>query len=227
MCRRSTFFLTSIGLPLALFIWALGGLVCKAQDSLTVRGWLPPQYTIPANGMGMQIQTSLEGMSWDSTWHRFARLDPVVAWSKGPLGQAQIQTQWPRSGDSLTVEVTVDSTGLTWRTPNDTLLAAWSSPTGGCFPVTPHANSVNFAALIQDIPFESKREDISLQWIQNQCLRTTSLKLILDSFDDENRRLTLIRKTNFHDLEAVGSLDQNFTTSYYREAFTLWWTRVR
>ena len=227
MCRRSTFFLTSIGLPLALFIWALGGLVCEAQDSLTVRGWLPPQHTTPTNGMDLQIQTSLEGMSWDSTWHRFARLDPVLAWSQGPLGQAQIQTQWPRFGDSLTVVVTADSTGLNWRTPNDTLVADWSSPTGGCFPVTPHASSVNFVALLQDIPFESKREELSFQWIQNQCLRTASLKLIIGFFDDESRRLTLIQKTNFHDLQAVGSLEQDFTTSYYREAFNLWWKHVK
>ena len=212
---------------MTLLFWALGGLVCEAQDSLTVRGWLPHQHTTPVNGLVLQIQTSLEGMSWDTTWHRFARLDPVVVWSKGPLGQAQIQTQWPRLGDSLTVVVTADSTGLNWRTPNDTLVAAWSNPTGGCFPATPHANSVNFVALLQDIPFESKRELLSLQWIKNQCLSTTSLKLILGSFDDENRRLTLIRKTNFHDLEAVESLNQNFTTSYYREAFNLWWTRVR
>jgi hypothetical protein len=208
------------------FFGAYAPTVFSGQDSLHVLGWTPPTDDPLALEIPLQIKTSIHNLSWDSTWHLVPRNAPILIWTKGTMGQAQLQAEWPRYGDSLTVRLTADPEGIIWESPVDTLIALWSPATTGCFPVTTGLEAMAFVNRIKAIPFESKRELNTVQWSKNECLSTSILKLILDVFDDENRKLTLIKTANISDPKNAGTLVQSFSTARYTEAFSLWWEGV-
>lgn len=206
-----------------VLLWASLWLICSpgwGQDSLDVRARIiasPDSLDLP-----LHLTWGTQPASFDSAWHRIARSAAPSAWAEWPLGRAQLHTRWPRFADSLEIWMTADSSRLTLIVGRDTLQQAWSTSTSGCFPAVSATELTRWMHGLEDIPFESRRHDLTLRWLESQCLSVTHLGQLLDTFDDEARRLALIQRAQVVNPTALPSLADRFVSSRYRAAFTDW-----
>ena len=201
--------------------WASCATLC-AQDSLWVRGG------IQAGGDGIPAEVhwrfgpAAPDPGLDTLWMPVHRQAPLTCWGSSEFGRSQMEANWPRYTDSVTVSLFPDSSGLVLCLGPDTLRQKWTLATSGCFPATPSAAFQTWLLRQSDTPFERRRHDAALAWLQDHCLTVPHLGRLLDSFDDEGRRLTLLKRAQVVRPGQLGTLSNRFFSSHYRAAFDAW-----
>lgn len=192
------------------------------QDSLWVQGRIEPGQDSLNATLHWQFSDTPPPAAMDTTWTRIGRNGGLTCWGEGKMGRAQIEQAWPRYRDSVMVTLMADSAGLILVLATDTLMQRWTPSTGGCFPATPGSAIDRWLAQQEDVPFESRRHQAALAWISGQCLTAESLGRLLDTFDDEARRLSLLQAAPVVRPEALHTLSNRFFSSRYRAAFDGW-----
>ena len=206
---------------LLLGLW-LSCAALLAQDTVWVRGAITPG----PDSLAISVEWRMGGQSpapgLDSMWMPVDRMQPLLCWGQGDLGRAQLEAAWPRFADSVHVALFPDSAGLTLTLGADTLLQAWSPAHEGCFPATSKAVLTAWLDEQAAIPFERRRHDAAMAWLKGHCLTVGDLGRLLDSFDDESRRLSLIQQASVVRPAELNALSNRFFSAHYKSAFQRW-----
>ena len=212
---------TRIAQPLLLgFLMATSAV--WGQDSLWIQGRIKPGQDSLKATLQWQFDNTPPPAAIDTAWTRVGRNGGLTCWSEATLGRAQIEQAWPRYRDSLMVTLFADSAGLVLVVAPDTLIQPWTPSTGGCFPATPSTAINRWLTQQEGVPFESRRHQAALAWISGQCLTTESLGRLMDTFDDEARRLSIVQAAPVARPDALQSLSNRFFSSRYRAEFEGW-----
>lgn len=209
-------------LPLWMWCSAL-----YAQDSLWVRSEVDPgPDTLAAECHWLATGMDKRG-DRDTLWTQVARHSSLSVWGTSARGRAQLETPWPQHGDSLTVALWADSAGLHCVLALDTLKGPWSPRTAGCFPAAPLKEWNRFHEALLEQPFESQREAMSKAWLDQHCLTLQMAAELAEGFDDERRRLDLLKLASVTQPSLRGKWKDTFSSNRYREAFDAWWMQAQ
>ena len=192
------------------------------QDSLWVTGRIEPGQDSLNATLHWQFGNTPPPAAMDTAWMPISRNGGLTCWGEGTMGRAQIEQAWPRYRDSVLVTLMADSAGLVLVLATDTLVHPWTPAGTGCFPATPNSAIDRWLAQQEGVPFESRRHQAALAWISGQCLTTESLGRLMDTFDDEARRLSLLQAAPVVRPEALHTLSNRLFSSRYRAAFDGW-----
>ena len=189
-------------------LWVKGGVIQSGDSIIAALNWR------------LSGRDPLPGL--DTTWSRLSRTEGLIAWAKTDSTQAQIEAQWPRWTDSVAFSLFLDSAGLRLQLLSDTLLASWAPLQLGCFPSSSDQDLQRLMGSLSDLPFESRRFDLATAWMQDHCLTPIALRRLADGFDDEGRRLRLVKSAAITTPDALPSLSSLFFTTRYQDEFLQW-----
>lgn len=194
-------------------LWVKGGVITSADSIHATLDWR-------LNG-----RAPLPGL--DTVWSRLPRTGGLVAWAKTDSTQAQLEAPWPRWTDSVVFSLFLDSAGLGLQLMSDTLMAPWAPLQSGCFPASSDRDLQRLMGSLSELPFESRRFDLAIAWMQDHCLTPLALRRLADGFDDEGRRLQLLQSATLTTPDALPSLSSLFFTTRYQDEFLQWLEQQR
>lgn len=212
----------------AVFLLLTGCLRGHAQwsppsDSLFLEGAITTMVDSLLPGLTMQVWIGgQEFQPGDSIRFKARRPVDVQCWARCTLGQVQFEADLPMRADSIPIAIHIDSAGVALAWKGDTLTSGWQPATHGCFPAAPRAE---FDALLAEAaaePFESMRLTLCGEWLDGHCLTPQQLLRLAAVFDDEERKLNLIRRASCSDPAGIHALETVFSSQYFLEAFRKW-----
>lgn len=214
----------------AFFILSIMGLAAAAgaqrqarTDSIVIEGSVT---TVPDSLLpGLELQVDLAGHMLhpgDSLAASVPGHSAVRAWGSCVLGRAQWETGLPARVDSISFNLLVDSTGIALCWPTDTVRCAWQPTNNGCFPATSNRDVVRILEQAAGEPFESARFELWRSWLPNRCMSLDQLRSIASLFDDEGRKLDIIRSAPCTEPDRLTELAPLFDSKHYRNTFLEW-----
>lgn len=213
--------LHSLILSLTL-VSTIAGLAQNSKDSVWVRGTLLLANDSIALEMDWRLDGEIPKPGADTLWTQVLRNSELTAWARTDSTQVQMASNWPKWRDSLAFTLVLDTGGFKLRSPEDTLTAFWQPLQSGCFPTTSTRDLEKMLASLSDTPFEAQRYDTAILWLRRHCLTIPSLRRLVNGFDDERRKLSLLQGARITHPEGLPSLRSLFFTARYQEEFQQW-----
>lgn len=211
----------SLILSLTLVL-TFAGRAQNSKDSVWVRGGLLPASDSIALEMAWRLGGEIPKPGADTLWTQVPRNSELTAWARTDSTQVQMASNWPKWSDSLAFTLVLDTAGFKLRMPDDTLTVLWQPLHSGCFPATSTRDLEKMLTSLSDTPFEAQRYDTALLWLRRHCLTIPGLRRLVNGFDDERRKLSLLQGARITHPEALPSLGSLFFTTRYQEQFRQW-----
>ena len=209
-------------IPLLSAILLSFGLQASVADSLWVRGGLLPAADSSMVEINWHLNGEIPESGSDTLWKRVPLSGGLFAWARTDSTQVQLEADWPRMADSVDYTLSADSTGLTVVLGADSLHADWKPAQSGCFPAASKRDFDLLVASLAELPFESRRHETAVLWMQRHCLTLTALRRLADTFDDEGRRLSLLQGARVTNPDALSTMGSLFFTNRYEAEFHTW-----
>ena len=192
-------------------------------DSLVIEGSVTnvPDSLLP----GLELQVDIAGHilhPGDSLTACVPGHSSLRAWGSCALGRTQWESGLPARVDSIAFELVADSAGIALCWPTDTVRLPWQPMADGCFPATSNRDVVRILEQAAGEPFESARFELWRSWLPNRCMSLDQLRSIAALFDDEGRKLDIIRSAPCTDPDRLTELAPLFDSNHYRNTFLEW-----
>lgn len=194
----------------------------NSKDSVWVRGTFLQVNDSIAVEMDWRLDGEIPRPGADTLWTQVPRNSELTAWARTDSTQVQMASNWPKWSDSLTFTLVLDTVGFKLSMPEDTLTAFWQPLQSGCFPATSTRDLEKLLTSLSDTPFEAQRYETAVIWLRRHCLTIPGLRRLVNGFDDERRKLSLLQNARITHPEALPSLGSLFFTARYQKEFRQW-----
>jgi hypothetical protein len=210
---------------LIAFAWApdVSGQKPMGQDSLRMDvQWAEmPDSLLP----GLEIELEAGGCVFhpsDSIEFSLLKGSSISVWARYDGGRLQFDHSLSRFQDTVYCTLGCDMLGCVMNMGSDTLRFLWRSQGAGCFPAVRDHEVERVLRDALSEPFESKRLARLQPWMMEQCLTLEQLRRCAAAFDDEERKLQLLRDASCTTPSHLHELGTVFASQRYRDRFLEW-----
>jgi hypothetical protein len=173
----------------------------------------------------LEMELEADGQSFhpaDSIGISLLKGSSISVWARFDGGRLQFDHSLSRFKDTVSCVLGCDMLGCVLTVDQDTLRFLWSPAGTGCFPAVRNHEVERVVRDALSEPFESKRLARLQPWIKEQCLTLEQLRRCAAAFDDEERKLKLLRDASCSTPSYLHELGTVFASQRYRDRFLEW-----